>query len=43
MKYGNTGDPVIVEIPAKYAYVPFGKSGVLPNLPLFSSRSPALL
>ena len=32
-----------VVIPAKYAYTPFGKSGVFANLPLFSSRSPELL
>ena len=28
-------------IPTKYAYVPFGYSGVLPYLPLCTSKSPA--
>ena len=31
---------MVVLIPAKYAYVPFGKSGVLQYLPLLISKSP---
>ena len=48
-RYGNTGllkfkngpaeSTVNVLIVAKYAYVPFGYSGVTQNLPLFSSRT----
>ena len=45
MKYGNSP----IEFPllngfifdvAKYAYTPFGNSGVMQNLPLCSSKSP---
>ena len=48
-QYGNCGNlfwekspvPCISsEIVVKYAYTPFGYSGVMQNLPLFSSRSP---
>ena len=48
IKYGNIGllkfkkgpaeSTVVVLTVAKYAYVPLGYSGVIPNLPLFSSR-----
>ena len=43
MKYGNLGCSEIEVIPTKYAYVPFGYSGVLPYLPLWISKSPTLL
>ena len=44
MKYGNSGfNCPSVDIPTKYAYVPWGNSGVLQYLPLFTSRSPELL
>ena len=46
--YGNTGSLKFLNDPedsivsglivTKYAYVPFGKSGVTQNLPLFLSR-----
>ena len=39
IKYGNSGIEEILRV-AKYAYTPFGNSGVFPNLPLFSSKSP---
>ena len=48
IKYGNLGFLKFLKIPsdagvesnvAKYAYVPFGYSGVTQNLPLFSSRT----
>ena len=49
IKYGNFGflkllngslesDVTVDSRVAKYAYVPFGYSGVIPYLPLFSSR-----
>ena len=40
IKYGNFGSKVTESRVAKYAYVPSGNSGVFPNLPLFSSKSP---
>ena len=43
MKYGNSGSKLLEPIPTKYAYVPFGYSGVLPYLPLCWSKSPALV
>ena len=46
MKYGNFGINVLVDVlvvtPAKYAYIPFGNSGVLQNLPLLISNCPLL-
>ena len=33
--------PVLLEIVQKYAYTPSGNSGVLQNLPLYSSKSPS--
>ena len=43
IKYGNLGTREFVVIPAKYAYVPSGYSGVLQYLPLCLSKSPELL
>ena len=43
MKYGKDGSNELVLIPTKYAYVPFGYSGVLPYLPLCTSKSPAFV
>ena len=44
IKYGNFGSnlPVValVDTPTKYAYTPFGNSGVFVYLPLWISRSP---
>ena len=44
IKYGYlpSNFPVADDIPteAKYAYIPFGNSGVLQNLPLWTSKSP---
>ena len=40
MKFLNTPSEADAESKvAKYAYVPFGYSGVIQNLPLFSSRT----
>ena len=33
--------PLASEIVQKYAYTPSGNSGVLQNLPLYSSKSPS--
>ena len=40
IKYGNVGFEEMLSIVEKYAYTPSGNSGVFPNLPLFSSKSP---
>ena len=49
IKYGNCGFLYLINFPddstetastvEKYAYIPSGKSGVIQNLPLFSSRT----
>ena len=52
IKYGNLGFLKFLNTPsyaavesnvAKYAYVPFGYSGVIQNLPLFSSSTESSL
>ena len=44
IKYGYTPSILFVPVPnptvAKYAYTPLGNSGVFPNLPLWTSKSP---
>lgn len=43
IKYGKLPTFLLLESivdVAKYAYTPFGNSGVTQNLPLYSSRSP---
>ena len=38
--YGKVGSKLALSTVEKYAYVPFGYSGVIVNLPLNSSKSP---
>ena len=44
IKYGYLPSNLFVPVPnptvEKYAYTPFGNSGVFPNLPLWMSKSP---